>query len=171
MFTWFRRLSFLCLLLLACALVAGAQTDSLDLDSVPHYAVSHQATLSGSAAKWTLQVPANSDKRAYIVGVTLWCSVACDIIQTSNGSAATATVKAGIALNLPTTSGATFYFGSDSTGGSALDPISIPAASSTGFTSRIVLAKGQPTAQNYTFATSSITGTARIHLIWAEKSR
>jgi hypothetical protein len=159
-------------LFFASALIAIAQVD-LDLDSIPHFAASDIRTLAGSGTKWTLAVPANTASRLYIVGVSITCEQACDLTQTQNSSAPTGTAVTNvIPLNLPTaTSIATLYQSSDSTGGSSLDPIPVQANVPMSLGMKASFSRGQPTAQNYSFAVSGFTGKARIHIVWAQRGR
>jgi hypothetical protein len=159
--------------LLLVALPSVSQTPDFDLDSVPHFAASHEITLAGSGTKWTLHVPANSASRVYIVGVTITCDVACEVTQSQNGTTPTGTAVTGVMnLNLPdAVSVATLYRSSDSTGGTSLTPIPLQAGIPMAFKMKASFSRGQSTAQNYSFAVSSITGKARAHWIWAQKGR
>lgn len=159
------------LIVLYLFLAVTSFAQEFDLETVPQFGYGDEVTLSGSAVKWTLQLPAKSERSGYIAGVSVYCSAGCTLVQYKNGTAASATEVAGIPLNLPQTPTLKFYKNSDSTGGEAFTPIAIPAGPPFPLSVKVVLRRSTDAAQNYTFAVTGASGTGRIYLITAEKGR
>lgn len=158
----------LILLTFSLAVAAFAQT--------PRYsATTGDVALVATATKFTIQQPSSGGKNIRLESATVYCSVACDVSQSQNGTAATAT--AGTIRTLPpenTPSSATVFTASDVGSGTALGGvIHIPAGGTIGNTavldlSKLALVRGS-TAINYTVAIASMTGTVNITLIWSEQ--
>ncbi len=134
-------------------------------------ATTGDVVLNGATTKFTIQAPAQPGPQIQLEAALVYCSVACDVTQTQNGAAATAT--AGTVNPLYPYGAAplaTVWTASNVGNGTAAGGIIHLLAGE-----RIVLDLSKMsignigTRGNYTVAISSITGTANITLFWGEK--
>jgi hypothetical protein len=153
------------ILLALFALVAFPQ------GSVSRYAAIKETVLAAAAETITIQQPTGSSVSVLFEQADIYCSVACTITASWNGTAATSTTltpkvisgSSGSALafsssNVGTgTQGKTFYLQAGAT--IALD------------ISDFFLPRGAGGTSNFTLATNSITGTARIQIQWTERTQ
>jgi len=135
-------------------------------------ATTGDVSLSSAGTSFTIQQPATNGKNVKLSSALVYCSVACDITQAQNGTAATATAGTATAIlpgGLFTPATATVWTASNVGSGTAVGgtihqtsqqyiPIDL---------SKISMGNtGKNT--NYTITISSITGTANITLFWTE---
>ena len=128
--------------------------------------------LSGSGATFTIQQVASGPKSLTLDTATVYCSVACVVTQSQNGTAATATAGTVVGLN-PNSNAraqATVYTASNVGAGTAVGtPINVPAGQTVTIDlSKIVIPSGG-TNLNYSITVSSITGDYSIGLIHKER--
>lgn len=131
-------------------------------------ALKETALVAAAETVTVQQVAAPSARNVNFETLVLYCSVACDVTLTLNGTAATATAFATTPLGLFGPSSSLAYASSNSSGGASIGKYSLSA----GATIAIDLSKitiPPSTRGNLTAATSSITGTARIAFIWKEE--
>lgn len=135
-------------------------------------ATTGDTSLSAAATTATIQQPASNGATVSIDQVVVYCSVACNVTQAANGSAATTT--AGTVTPIVPSPGnsvisATFWTASNVGTGTAQGGIThIPAGSTVvlclspqcGNTGQVVLGLG--TSANYSVTIASITGTVNI---------
>ena len=127
--------------------------------------------LSGAGTKLTIQQPASHAAQVNLESAVIYCSVACDVTQSSNGAAATSTAGTANAL-LPFNAAAlaTVWLASNVGAGTPADGILHLAA-----TERLpidvskIQLRGMGTGTNYTFVVSAVTGTVNITLFWSER--
>ncbi len=163
---------FAAVVLMAAA--AGAQPQLLTPGLNPlvaRYQANYTATLSSAASTVTVQGAGIGGGEAYFEEADVYCSVACTITVSINGTAATAT---SLAVTAQSTANVavplTAWSGSNVGVGTALKSFTIAAGAlqvldMTAF----YFPAGASTATNITIATSSITGTARIQIQWRAK--
>lgn len=167
------------MLFLAAGLVSSQTTGKR------YSATTGNVTLSGAGTSLTIQQPATNGNTITLEGATVYCSVACTVSQSRNGTAATATLlnqtisgtlatgSAGVSSIPPTQpqtpSAALIYNASNvGTGISVGPPIVVNIGTVQIDLSKVGLNTGS-TANNYTISVSSISGTANITLIWSER--
>lgn len=137
-------------------------------------ATTGDASLVAAGTTLTLQRPAASGGPQ--IGVTLesavvYCSVACNVTQAFNGTGASTTAATITPLPPVGASPVALAFSASNVGGGTAVPgILHLAAGQTAVidVSAIKLASGGITS-NYSFIISTITGTANITAIWAER--
>jgi len=142
---------------------------------VPLFGQNYSATtgdvvLAGAGTKFSIQQPATNGRQVQLIAAVVYCSVACDLTQVQNGTAATATAATATRL-LPgggATATATVWTASNSTGGSAAGGILHIVAGERLTIDLSHVAMGSSDT-NYSFVVSSITGTANIAVFWSEK--
>jgi hypothetical protein len=141
-----------------------------DADETRFFEATAEVTVSGADAVFTIQLPAKSEKRVYLQLAYVKCSAACTVQQERNGTAATATAVAPVALNTTATPAATLYKTSNSTSGAALAPIDLNAnAPQVLDMSFSTFAKNASGVQNHTWRVAAFTGTVRVGVIWGER--
>jgi len=149
---------------LLCALSLAAQAR--------YSATTGDVSLAASGTSLTIQQPASGAKLVRLESAVVYCSVACNITQSANGTAATAT--AGTAVSIPpyvAPASATVWTASNVGAGSAIGGIvHVTTAPNTVVLdlSQVVMGSSG-TGNNYTVAISSITGTANITFFWSER--
>jgi hypothetical protein len=152
-------------LLAAIAACAWAQSPNR------YSATTGDVSLSGAGTKLTIQQPSSNGKPLQLEAAVVYCSVACDVTQTQNGTAATATAGTATPI-LPFTvpALATIFTASNVGSGTQSGGVTHLSASSpvTFDLSKIIVPVGG-TASNYTFSIASITGTANITIFWSEQ--
>jgi hypothetical protein len=139
--------------------------------SVPRYSASTgQTSLTAQSLALTIQQPAASPPQINMESAVVYCSVACTVTASINGTPATAT--AGTAIKIPPSGPgamATIWTASNAGSGTTMPPIyNIPAGSTVVIgLSQVIIQRG-PTTNNYTLTVGSITGTANITFLWNE---
>lgn len=137
-------------------------------------ATTGDASLSGSGTTLTIQRPVASGGPQigiYLESAVVYCSVACNVTQAFNGTAASSTAATITPLPPAGASPVALAFSASNVGGGTAVPgILHLAAGQTAVidVSAIKLASGGITS-NYSFIISTITGTANITAIWAER--
>lgn len=155
----------LTLLLLTASMLLGQR----NFDS--RFALLKTSALIAAAEKLTIQQPVSSSKRVRMLSCTVYCSVACTATLSRDGTAATTTTLAPVPIS--GYSAATSVSGYHTSNVGAGTTISIPFEVAAGGTMVLDLTGidlvGDGTAKNFSVATNSITGTAKIQLIWREE--
>lgn len=157
-------------LLAASAALAFAQNNNPSRFSM----TTGDAVLNAAATTLTIQKPAIvagvAGKNIALESVTVYCSVACNVTQASNGTAATTT--AATVTPIPPNSAtptATAFSASNVGGGTAIGGIThIPAGGTVTLDLSKVVLFGGGTGTNYSITVGSITGTANITAILSE---
>lgn len=147
------------LFLLLAALAPALATD---------YAFSYSTTVSSAAAVVTLQRDATGGKNPHMLGASLYCSVACTVTLERDGTPATTSLD-GSATKLWSSGGSTqraqAYSASNVGTGRVIGRYYICAACTTVVDlSRLYLVSDG----NFTFRSSSISGTAAVNWYWEE---
>jgi hypothetical protein len=133
-------------------------------------ATSGDVSLSGAGTSFTIQQPAAGAKILTLEAIQVYCSVACNVTQAVNGTAATAT--AGTISAIPPATipaAATVWTASNVGAGTAVGAILHLAAAVTQVIDVSKVQLGNAPASNYTVTISSITGNANITLFWSER--
>lgn len=134
-------------------------------------ATTGDVVLVAAGTKFTLQQPATNGKQVKMEAVVVYCSVACDLTQAQNGTAATAT--AGTVNPLlpfgPVATANTFTASDVGNGTAAGGIIHLAAAERVTLDMSKVAMGATGTRTNYTWVISSITGTANITVFWSEQ--
>lgn len=129
-------------------------------------------SLSGAGATATLQRAASTSKNITLDTATVYCSVACTITQSQNGTAATATAGTirGINPSAYARSEATFWTASNVGAGTTIGaPVTCTAACTIVLDlSKVSIPTGS-TSFNYSITISSITGDYSIGFIHKER--
>jgi len=154
-------------ILLFCPRLAGQAPQSTT--SARYYVTTGDQVLSAAGTSVTVQ--ANNGKRLQFEVAVVYCSVACTVTQTQNGTAATSTAAVIRGIQPVSVSTVTAWFpsnvGTGTASGGALH-MQGPATVSLDL-SRIFFAAGSTPATNYTVAIGAITGTANITIYWGEQ--
>lgn len=134
-------------------------------------ATTGDVVLVAAGTKFTIQQPATNANQVQLIAAVAWCSVACDLTQSQNGTAASTTagtVTEILPFGVPAL--ATVWTASNVGAGTAAGGILHLSAGErlTIDLSRVSMGN-TGTATNYTFVISSITGTANITGFWGEK--
>jgi hypothetical protein len=151
-------------LFLLAAAVAAAQDQ--------WFTAKASGSLSAAATTATLQQVPQGNKDLILDTATVTCPAACDITQSQNGTAATATAGTIAALN-PSAyarSAAAFYSASNVGSGTSVGPtISCSAACTVVIDlTRITIPRGSA-GLNYSVAISAVTGAYSITFQWRER--
>ena len=143
----------------------------LPLAAQNHYsATTGDVSLSGAGTKLTIQQQAAGTKTLNLDRAVVYCSVACDVTQERNGTAASTTAGSVNKLDPGgASSQASIYTASNVGTGSTVGQILHLPATATAVLdlAHIHLPRGSTTT-NYTVVISSITGTANITFYWSE---
>lgn len=165
----------------ACVVAFMAMYAHAQGKTTPLYTAIQETILSGAAESVTIQQPAASKQQVSFTQADIYCSVACTITASQNGSAATGTAVTGLCTANPCTSGIAQFpfsppvqalmFKSSNVGtGEVFKTFYIPAAGVLSLDlSNFFLLKGSGGASNFTLTTNSITGTVRIQIGWTEQ--
>lgn len=137
-----------------------------------HYEALKQTALVAAAEIVTVQQPAAASRTIYPKEAYVYCSVACTFTVERDGTAATGTALTVISLHAsnPTTA-VTAWHTSNVGAGTTVSPTYALGGGAENWLlidlTKFVLV-GDGTAKNLTVRTSSITGTARISIVWEE---
>lgn len=134
-------------------------------------ATTGDVALVAAGTKFTIQQPATNAKIVTLEAAVIYCSVACDLTQAQNGTAASTTAgTVNPLLPFSATALATVWTASNVGAGTAAGGILHLAATEKITLTFPNLTMGNTgTATNYTFVIASITGTANITLFWSER--
>lgn len=139
---------------------------------LPRYIAGLETTLSATADKQTIQQPSSPSKTIFPKTVTVYCSVACDIQFSWNGTAASTTAMVPRAYpGSPTPTAKAFSASNAGTGTLGLK-FSIPAAGTAVFSAEQIFLSGTnglAGVNNFSVAVASITGTWRPAIEWTEQ--
>jgi hypothetical protein len=161
------------LMALILIVIACAQLVPLQVDAAYRYSVYREATLNAAAEVLTLQATGTTTRTIYLERAHIYCSVDCAITVEQAGAAATATLATSSGKNTATSAQGKAYYASDVGVGATLAKYDITGAGM-GLVldlSGLQFASGTGATRNVSIRTSSITGTVRIVLTWAEVTR
>lgn len=158
--------ALLSIALLFLAIAAPAQAPQ-----TPRFIAGNSYSLTSAPAYFTLQLPANSQKRIYLVAASVECPSSCTVTQDLNGNAADTTEITPTRI-----SGENFtptldvYAPSNAGFGTNLSTLTVPATTPYPLDlSSVTFEALKSTVQTYSIRTSAVTGTVRIYAIWAEQ--
>jgi hypothetical protein len=156
-----RKLLILALAFAGCVLAQSYRYSSTTGD----------VSLSGAGTKFTIQQPSGSGGRQLrLESAVVYCSVACDVTQSQNGSAASTTAGTITALHPlggPASAATTFTASNVGSGTAAGGILHVPAATTVVLDLSKLSLGGS--GANYTVVIASITGVANITLFWSEQ--
>lgn len=136
----------------------------------PAYIYYKTTSLSGAAEKVTIQQPSSAARNVRFKSASVYCSVACTVTMSRDGTAATTTAGTVVALSADyRTAKATVFHTSNVGAGTTLFSQVIAAGSTFVFDLNGIELDQSNTARNFTIATDSITGTATIAVKWEER--
>lgn len=130
-------------------------------------------SLSGAGTALTIQQPALSGTPSALAleSAVVYCSVACVVTTSQNGTPATATAGTAVAITpVGQPSAATVWTGSNVGAGTAVPPLINVAAGTTVVIGldKVVIPRAGPGA-NFTVSVGSITGICNISILWNEQ--
>jgi hypothetical protein len=128
--------------------------------------------LSGAGATATLQRASGTTKSITLDTATVYCSVACTITQSQNGTAASSTAGSirGVNPSSGAASSATFWTASNVGAGTSIGaPITCDAACTVSIDLSKVIIPAGTTNFNYSITISSITGNYSIGFMHKER--
>lgn len=137
-----------------------------------HYsATTGDVVLSGAGTKFTVQQPATRANTVQFDAAVIYCSVACDVTQLQNGSAATSTAGTvnGLLPTVPNGTATVWTASNVGAGTLAGGILHLAAGERVTLDLRALSMASSGTGNNYTVAISSITGTANITVFWREQ--
>lgn len=142
-----------------------------NVDDVKFYSSTTTLSLTGAGGAVTIQVPASTNKTVYLQSITITSTVDLTITQEKDGSTATATAVTPVLLNSTTgTPVATFYTGSNTTGGATVPPVNVKANISSPLDMSFTAFRRNITAvQNFTWRVPTTTATVTFGIVWGEK--
>lgn len=165
-----KRAFVLVSLLLALLCGASAQTTPDPKRNNRFYVFYNAASLSAADATLTLQQPASGSKWVFLEHLQVYCSVACVLTISRDGTAAANTAATEVSLNGGETATATAFTASDVGSGTTILTIPIAAGSPVAIDlERLNLEPNNSTANNITFDTNDITGDVTMYLRWREE--
>lgn len=147
----------------------------LILASIAHaqpaiYSYSKSTVLAGAGEKITLQQPASLAKRVKVRAVSVYCSVACTVTLSRDGTAATTTAGTAVAVSADYGTAATTVFHTSNVGaGTTLGTSAVPAGSTVTYDTFGWELNTASTARNYSVAVGSLTGTVILTMTWSEE--
>lgn len=145
---------------------------TLTLSAQINFVAQKTTSLSSSTEVITLQQPASSTRNLVkLVSAYVDCTVPLTITLERNGSVATTLALTPKNVNPNETAPITNAFsGSDSTGGTVIQVVTISGGGSVLFDlSKIYFTAAQGPSSNFTIRTSSTTGTVHITLLFTEQ--
>ena len=161
-------LSLLCLALCAAS-VANAAPKRLNNK---FYVFDNCASLTAAACAVTIQQPASGSQWVDFDYAEIFCSVACVVTISRDGTAATATAATENSLNGGVTATAVGFIDSDVGAGTTIRTVNIAAgATRTVDLTGLVLENDDTTTNNLTLQTNAITGDATVYTQWAESKQ
>jgi hypothetical protein len=137
-----------------------------------YFAAYKATTLSSAVEAVTVQQPASGSKTVRFEGAYIYCSAACVVTLSVDGTAATTTALTPVALArqaTPATPTATAYHTSNAGSGTTLAAYDIAAGGEKSLEKSGLTLFGDGTARNFTLKTNSISGSVRILVFWSEQ--
>lgn len=161
-----KKILTLALLLLAVVGASGQQEKRNN-----RFFVYYDASgLSAADATLTLQQPSSGSKWVFLETFRIYCSVACVLTISRDGTAATTTAATENSLNGGETASATAFTASNVGAGTTIDVIEVAAGETLSIDlNRLFLEDDDSTANNITFDTDDITGDVTMYLRWEER--
>lgn len=156
---------------LIAALILFSAVALAQVPSLAGYTANKETT--GTTEKITIQQPASGSRRIRFSQAYVYCSVACDVSQSRNGTAASSTTLAVAKLN-PADAGAasaTAWSTSNVGAGTTIAP-AVPLADGQDKTLDLtgLYMQGDGTTNNYTLSvTAASAATIRISIKWYEE--
>jgi hypothetical protein len=136
----------------------------------PSYIYYKSTSLSGAAEKVTVQQPSSAARNVRFKSASVYCSVACTVTISRDGTAATTTAGTVVALSADyRTPKATVFHTSNAGSGTTLFTQVIAAGATFVFDLVGIELDQSSTARNLSIGTDSITGTATIAVKWEER--
>ncbi len=135
-------------------------------------ATTGKITLTGSASSFTIQQATSGSKKIIFESANIYCSVACEVSQAQNGTAATATSSPVLQIQPvgPSPTATAWTSSNVGTGTSVGGILEVPAAGVAALDlSRIFFAKTATSSTNYTISVNGISGTVIITFYWSEQ--
>lgn len=164
------RIFALCALAAVLGVRLNAQTTPDPKKNNRFYVYYDASGLSAADATLTLQQPSSGSRWVFLEHLQVYCSVACVLTISRDGTAATATAATEVSLNGGETATATAFTASDVGSGTTINTLSISAGSTVAIDlERLNLEPNNSTANNITFDTDDITGDVTMYLRWREE--
>lgn len=133
------------------------------------YLAFHEATLSATTDKVTVQQPSSGQRRnVRFVSAWIYCSVACVVTPSQNGTAASTTGFATTPLNTSPPSTAVAFSASNVGTGTVWASYNIGAGGTLIIDLSTIMLTGGP-GSNLSIGIAAITGTSRIAIQWVEE--
>jgi hypothetical protein len=157
-----------------CAGVCLAQLrDIHDLAATPFFSTYRTASLSAAAEVVTIHAPtgpSSTGMKVYLVGASVYCSVACTVTLEQAGTAPTTTANAVVQLgqNANHVSAANAYHTSNVGAGTVISTLDLAAGETKGIDLTGITLPYIGATSNFTLRTSAITGTAKILIKWRQ---
>lgn len=128
------------------------------------------ASLSAADATVTVQQPSSGSRWVFFEVAQIYCSVACDVTISRDGTAATTTAATEVSLNGGVSAAATAFTSSNVGAGTAITTLQVAAGETIAVDlSGLFLEPNNSTGNNLTIDTDDITGDAQIYLRWREE--
>lgn len=128
------------------------------------------ASLSAAALDITVQQPASGSERIEFEVAEVYCSVACVVTISRDGTAASTTAATEVSLNGGYTAAAQAFIDSNAGSGTTITVINVAAGSTATIDLEgLRLEPDNDTANNLTIQTDAITGSASIYIRWREE--
>jgi len=137
------------------------------------FAAYKATSVSAAAEKITIQQPTSGDRFVRFMGAYVYCSVACTVTLSRNGTAATSTTLTQVALN-PShpnviTSAVNVYSSSNVGAGTTISAYDLSAGSTLVLDLKDMVLTGNVATTNLSLGTNSITGNVKIGITWMEQ--
>lgn len=153
--------------LFACAVMAQAQ----QLNN-RFFIYDDCTSLSSAACDVTVQQPATGSLWVEMEYAQVYCSVACVVTISRDGTAATTTAATPNSLNGGVTATAKAFIDSDAGSGTTVLAVNVAAGETIGVNlDGMLLEDNNSTANNLTIQTGAISGDASIYIRWRETGR
>jgi hypothetical protein len=156
---------------LIAALILFSVAAFAQLPSLAGYTAFKETT--GTTEKVTIQQPASGSRRVRFAAAYVYCSVACDVNQSRNGTAASSTSLTPAKLNPADagTAAATAWHTSNVGSGTTISTaVTLSAGASQTFDLNGLYMYADGTSNNYTISvTGTSSGTIRVAVKWYEE--
>lgn len=128
------------------------------------------ASLSAAACDVTVQQPASGSTWVSFEVAQVYCSVACVVTISRDGTAASTTAATEVSLNGGVTATATAFIDSNAGAGTTIITMELAAGETVAIgLDGLFLEDDDSTANNLTVQTDAITGDASIYVRWREE--
>lgn len=128
------------------------------------------ASLSSAACDVTIQQPASGSKWVSFETAQVYCSVACVVTISRDGTAASTTAATEVSLNGGPSATAAGFIDSNAGAGTTLNTIRLAAGETVAISlNGLFLEDNDTTTNNLTIQTDAITGNASIYFPWREE--